>query len=440
MTRSVRPSGVGHNLLLLTIDSLRADHVGCYGYARETTPRLDRLAHESAVFREAVSHGGGTPEAFPAILAGADPPLQPDQFYRGMAGRPTLAQVLRRQGYHTAAFHSNPFLSRAFHYAEGFETFDDGMEPSGPVRNRRMLEGGSILGRLAYRVAVITGGPPIVRAPELAAAGVPWLGREPFFVWLHFMDTHLPYMPSAAYLRRFGPQVSRARQLALHYQLRKRRAFAAGPRQALCNLYDACVRTVDDAIGTVLDAASGILNRTVVAVLADHGDGFGEHGEYGHYLSLYEELVRVPLIIHGPGVACGEVTHAAALGDVPATLLRLLGAGVGDLPGGDLFSARTAPIFSVSLDPRSRRRSIACRSDGWKYLRLERLGGAVERVELYHLRDDPGERRDLSTEAPDRLRRLEAEVEAFLRTDQGRGRETDRIRDRVKALRGTQRL
>jgi arylsulfatase A-like enzyme len=422
---------VKHNLLLLTIDSLRADHLGCYGYARETSPHIDGVAREGAVFRRAVSHGGGTPEAFPAILAGADPPMLPDDFYRGIAGRPTLAAVLRQAGYYTAALHSNPFLSRAFHYAHGFDIFDDGTDSWGVLRGRRMLEGESVLGRLAYRLAVITSGPPIVCAHDLVKKASPRLAREPFFLWLHFMDTHLPYMPPRAYQRHFGPPVSRARQLALHYQVRRGIGLATSARQTLCNLYDSCIRVVDDAIGELLAAAVSVRDRTVVAVVADHGDGFGEHGEYGHYLSLHEELVRVPLILSGPGLPRREIAEPVALGDLPVTLLRLMGEGDGGLPGGDLFVARSQPIISVSLDPRRGRRSIACRCSGWKYIRLERLDGAVERAELY---------RDLSAELPERCQRMDEALETFLRRGRERSRETERIRERARALRHIQRL
>ncbi|MBA7618539.1 hypothetical protein ES703_25869 [subsurface metagenome] len=115
------------NVILLTIDCLRFDHLGCYDYWRDTSPNIDNLASRGALFLEAISNGGMTPSAFPSILASALPPLEAAEDREILRRSTTLAELLKKAGYHTAAFHSNPFLARPFHYGKGFDAFDDSL-------------------------------------------------------------------------------------------------------------------------------------------------------------------------------------------------------------------------------------------------------------------------------------------------------------------------
>ncbi|MHA1833105.1 MAG: sulfatase-like hydrolase/transferase, partial [Candidatus Baldrarchaeia archaeon] len=126
------------SIILITIDSLRVDHLRCYGYHRNTSPNIDSLASKGALFLQAVSNGGGTPEAFPSILASTLPPVRAEEYAIILKERSTIAEILKERGYNTGAFHSNPYLSKFFHYDKGFDTFDDSMSRLGLIRKWRV--------------------------------------------------------------------------------------------------------------------------------------------------------------------------------------------------------------------------------------------------------------------------------------------------------------
>ena len=140
------------NILLLTIDCLRADHLGCYGYSRDTSPNIDRLASKGALFLEAISNGGRTPASFPSILASQLPPLEWEEHKQIMQRAPTLAGILKKAGYQTAAFLSNPFLTKFFHYDKGFNVFEDDLgiisDQTLKQPKRALLRKSKVLGKI----------------------------------------------------------------------------------------------------------------------------------------------------------------------------------------------------------------------------------------------------------------------------------------------------
>jgi arylsulfatase A-like enzyme len=447
------------NLILITVDSLRPDHLGCYGYPRNTSPNIDNLASRGMVFRQAISNGGATPQAFPAMLASILPPLDQDGYKGSLKTNVTIAEVLKKNGYQTAAFHCNAWLSRFYHYDKGFDTFDDGFagkrEPLSLNRAlkrklRNILLHLPILNEL--RVVFRSKKAHPTTADEITAKAISWLKNRPdrFFLWLHYMDTHLPYMPPSDYLKYFHSQsMSKKEMFRLSDKvLRNPDSMLKSEKDALICLYDASIRYVDDAIGRLLDELKGeALDNTAVVLVADHGEAFGEHGEFFHN-KVYEALIRVPLIIKVPGIEKRIVIEEQySLMDLAPTIVELSGiqkvesfCGESLLPVIEGKREKPPVIISVAFDPYKAARAISCRTESWKYIRTEIYSGGQRSIkrELYNLQNDPGEARNLPDE--ERAAEFEAIISDYLsKVDDERLRgkarnERERIEKKIRNL------
>ena len=340
---------VAKSLVLVTVDCLRCDHTGFMGYSRPTTPFLDELAQESFVFPKAIVTGAPTYYSFPGILASRFP-LSLGREVVGIApGEPTLATVLQESGYRTAAFvAANPYLSSRFGYEQGFEVFRDFL--SGAVSERRSEEnlnpGGrqddrGLLTRVNEKLAKITHKLPptgklydeayfqycqriasakhedwdgLRRFPaanilvDEACAWLKTLGTQPFFLWLHVMDPHAPYYPSAKSLELMGDAnltPARARYINESW---KRGDIGTGRlskyRHEIVHLYDAGIRSVDMHLARLVEflRSSSMWDNCVFVVTADHGEEFLDHNAVFHSASRpYQEMLHVPLLIRVPG-------------------------------------------------------------------------------------------------------------------------------------------
>ena len=314
------------NAVLLSVDALRADHLSAHGYERETTPRLDSFAEENAWFENAYSASSHTREAVPALLTGQYPDEAVDAGYR-LAGEPVAAR-LRQAGFVTGGFHSNPFVSRAYGFDRGFDTFDDDLRFG---RNRIVA--------LAQRAFDIARNRNYARADEINERSLRWLDSvadsgSRFLLWNHYMDVHGPYEPPSGY-REFiaGYPGDRAVQRLYKRAIKNPDSVTDDERSLLMDCYDAEVRYTDQRIGSFLDALRdrGLLDETLVIVTADHGDAFGEHGYYEHPRYLHDELLHVPMLVGGPGVSGGAHETPVSTLDVVPTLLE--GVAVGDRSG-----------------------------------------------------------------------------------------------------------
>jgi len=453
------------NVVLITVDVLRHDHLGCYGYQRSTSPNIDHLAAGGVRFLEAISHGGSTPQSFPSILASALPPLRRSWGRRLLRPHLMLAQLLKDAGYQTAAFHSNPWLSRYYGYDQGFDTFDDTLSGISPRRLRLGVRerlspdtlGGTILrkvGKVLKPVLQQVAGRAIVTASETTAKAASWVKANQckFFLWLHYMDVHHPYLPASKYVRYFrGQPMSRQKMYALSGKMMSEPARLS-PREieTIIGLYDAEVRYVDASIGVLLDELRNYSSNTLTIVTADHGDEFGEHGKFGHQ-SLYDGILHVPLIINGPTVKGGTlVKQQVGLMDLAPTIAELVG--INSAPnfrGKSLRpliegkeGAATGTISTFFGPPSAARRSIAYRISGWKYIRTETLDGADTALgeEIYDLRNDPGETRNLHGQGDENANEFELEAKRRiaqfkqLTADEATGYEKRRIRAKLSKL------
>lgn len=339
------------SLLLVTVDCLRADHCGFYGYSRPTTPFLDSMASESYLVPTAIVAGAPTYYSFPAILA-SRMPLAFGRDVIGVApGETTLATVLRDANYATAAFSAgNPYLSPRFGYNQGFDVFEDFQKfeaRSAPVQDvashsqqpdprrakanqfaRHVASTFSLeraydemYFRYCMRVA-----PPVTTmgslrkypsADVLVDQAISWLrttANRPFFLWLHFMDPHSPYYPTEEAFYKFtGKEIvaTNARYLNEYWNRSYLNAQSLRKnRSEVVELYDAGIHWMDQQIARLVGSLrqSNRWEDCVFALTADHGEQFLEHGgRYHPPTSLHEEVIRVPLLIRVPGQRSGKV-------------------------------------------------------------------------------------------------------------------------------------
>lgn len=425
------------NLLLITIDALRHDALGCVGSRYASTPKLDALAAEGVLFEQAISNGPRTQAAFPAIMASLYPLAAGER--RGLpTAATTLAEAAAGAGLATAGFNpSNPFLTRDTGYHRGFERFVDfwdvhqrGHEVTSPGRLKSAKRavhdaiGRRSLGFLMLLQALLMeeGGQHLT-GRFLTDRALAWLAERdgPFFLWLHYMDVHYPYQPLTGQ-RTWNDRLSFLRGM-IGLAIRR-----PGPAvNALRRLYGARVALVDELVGDIVRGLEdlGLRENTVVVVTSDHGEQLGEHGRWAHGPDLHEELIRVPLIFSGPGLGgARRVDRQVELLGLAPTLLDMLGEPIPPSFLGSSFAPLalaqsengTEAVFSEAMHCGGRlsRSGIpdtftitSCRRDGWKLIHDSEEDG----VELYDLTADPSERTNLAAIDVDRTARLRSLVE-----------------------------
>lgn len=373
------------SLLLVTIDTLRADRVGCYGYSKAETPNLDALAKRGVRFAQAQSVAPITFVAHTSLMTGTIPPhhgARDNGSHRALPELTTLAEVLRDQGYRTGAFTAAFVLDSIYGLDQGFEVYGD----------------------VPQRAAQPTSEFEERPGHEVNREALTWLRKlgkdERFFLWVHYFEPHLPYPPAA--------------DLPASFRDRP---------------YDYEVSVADKVLGQVLAELhrGGRMQDTLVAVTSDHGEMFGEHGEETHSFFAYQGVLHVPLILAHSSLPAGRVVdERISMIDVMPTLLELLDVAPADTPppgqslaalmrgeaGGQrpvyfeswtpLLSYGWAPIQGVCLDDQ-------------KYIR-------VPRPELYELSNDPGETNNLYAADPESANRLAAALDEVLAANEDSAR------------------
>ncbi|MFB6118498.1 sulfatase [Halosegnis sp.] len=404
-------------VVLVTVDSLRADVL-------DVMPNLRSLGDSGSRFERAFATGNWTPFSFPSLL-GADPVFTTDGAL-GPSDRPTLAETLADAGIQTAGFNAaNGFLTPHWGYDRGFDRFEAFTDGSGWLDAHPTVHGwlqfaGWPLRRARDRLAGDADAHAVDTSRLLAVEdrATDFLetvdGR--FFLWIHLMDTHTPYVPAPRYLRAVTDgAIGPVGMLRAHVRTGLGRTVSGPTLDRLRALYDAAALQVDDALGRLLGTleATGLREETAVVVAGDHGEEFAEHGHLAHYPKLYDELVRVPLVIDHPDGDAHEVATPVGLDAVPATIADALG-----VPAD--FDGRSAlptvvdgerppadPVVSVALRgetvtqqpiPRTLDDGdllVSARSARWTYVRNTADGSH----ELYDRRADPGEQTNIWTEA-----------------------------------------
>jgi len=426
----VRADASWANIVLISIDSLRPDHLGCYGYARNTSPRIDQIAAEGALFQTAVSSTSWTLPAHCALFTGLSDSVHgcQDMDQRLPENRPTMATRLRDMGYATAGFFSGPALHPVFGVAHGFDQYIDCT--SFAELSLKLAESGQSLDGGAVEAAAAAE----VNSPRVVRNVRTWLDRNqrrPFFLFIHFWDVHFDYMPPPPYDRMFDPDYT-GTVTGENYFIDPA-INASMPRRDLDHiiaLYDGEIAWTDRHVGELLDEldSRGLRETTIVVLLADHGEEFFEHGRKTHRQSLYDEVIRIPLLVRFPGrIAPGQrLDHQARIIDVLPTLLVLAGAPAPDgvmgrslaglLQGETLDSRDGLPAPAVSELFSAGRELRSFRFPDRKGIRDLQTGN----FQRYDLRSDPAEQSpDSSAALAQRL--AEDERQASAQLDRFRG-------------------
>jgi choline-sulfatase len=352
-------------VVLITIDTLRADRLGAYGYKRARTPVFDALARRGARFDRAFAAAPITLPSHASLLTGRYPQGHGAR-HNGMRigdGVPLLTEAFARSGFATGAFVGAFPLDRRFGLTRGFQVYGDRMPRTGEtIANER----------------------PGRAAADEAIAWLRGLGTGRFFLWVHFFEPHAPY-------------------------------GAPGDTRPVEERYDDEIAEADRQAGRVLDALGDAARDSVIVIAADHGEAFGEHGEIAHSIFIYDTTLRVPLVVAGPEIGARTVESPVSLVDVAPTLARLAGLEPFDADGVDLspalkggtvtdrqlYAESFAPLLDFGWNPL---RSV--RQDGWKVI-------DAPRPELYQVSADPDEQRDVAASETARLAALREIVDRY---------------------------
>lgn len=418
------------NVILLTADSLRGDHLSCYGYHRKTSPNIDKLAERGTVFTQCISNSGWTLPSFVSLFTSTYP-LSYGGYRYLSEDRKLVAEVLKENKYKTAAYTSNPFLSAKRELDRGFDIFEEFEGEMPRISVLRMTVEPylrkvfslvrplyAILAILSNSIGYQASTKEYLRADEVNQRAISWLEQNldgNFFLWLHYMDTHYRYNPPADCLRKFRSEsVTNMQKSRVFFKMRFRPQFISNRElEILHDLYDGEVRYWDQCIGSLINRLSdlGVLEDTIIFVTADHGEEFQEHGNFAHFdETLYDESIRVPLIIAGPGIERGIVDEQVSLIDVAPTIVDLLKLPeVGNFQGRSLLSAiRLAEERRNVISENSKK--IAIRSEHWKYI-YDRESATEE---LYNLHVDPQEQNNLSQTEHEVINEFRSELNAHL--------------------------
>jgi arylsulfatase A-like enzyme len=462
------------NVVLITIDSLRADAIGAYDESRHM-PVMDALAERGTVFQRAYATGNWTPFSFPSILASR--PVFGDSDRVGVTDSQTLASTLSDAGVATAGFNAaNGFLTTHWGYDDGFDEFEPFVASVGSSIYSRYLAthptveawvqlATSPVRRLGSWLRGETDDRPFLdtsRMFDVEHSAKAFLEEtpSPFFLWIHYMDPHTPYVPAPRYIREVSSNLFGTHRM-LKAHARTGLGWEVGEQTLadLRTLYQAAVRQVDASIGRLMEtlSATGLDDETAVVVAGDHGEEFQDHGHLAHYPKLYDELIHVPLLIDVPGAPGRRIEQQVGLDAIPPTVTDLLdvqpaaewdGESLipsvvsGDQPGDEPVVSVTVRGEDVTTQPIPRSLDdgdllVSVRDRDWTYI----SNVDTDDIELYHRPTDPSQQEDLSTDpepeeqaAIDRFEPIVEEHAALLRDgDRDHRDETERVDEDLEA-------
>ena len=427
------PSASGApNILVIMIDTLRADHLSTYGYERVTSPTLDALAKEGVLFEDAYAASSWTLPSHASIFTGQYPSVHGADDDRPLDKRlPTIGEEMQELGYRTGVFSANYYIfSRLNGFARGFHHFTDHYQSIGNVVTNT-LYGRAIEYYVFHRLLGLEHKLGRVTAPLLTEHFLTWIDqnqKKPYFAVLNYYDIHAPYIPPQPYRSMFSEQSEPGGKINTDWGMDNIYLnLSPAEVQGEIDAYDGAIAYVDDSISQLLANLQerGNLDNTIVVITSDHGESFGEHGLFEHHNSLYPEVIHVPLILWWPGHIPGGVRVPTPVSnkDLGATLLYLLGHETkGIFPGVSLvrtWSAAESPLHwpypiaeveqaswvpAQHLPYHGDMKSVI--SPEWQYITHETFG-----EELYDRLTDPHETIDLAQTQPasrliDLLRRM----------------------------------
>lgn len=429
------------NVLFVTVDSLRADHVSCIAESPVATPGIDAVADGGTVYTDAYAQGPFTTFSMPSLFTGRYPSALEYTSFPGdvigvyLSGGTTLAEAIADEGYQTAGFHSNPLLSNLFEFDRGFDVFDADLPFSDLSLPGSLKLLTNKLRRLLRTHAYIP-------AETITDRAIEWTdeqdSEEPLFLWTHYMDVHGPYQRKDGFVYYNKFRGERLWQKAIHSP----EDITEAEHEELTETYREEVAYTDAEIGRLVETVTSTTDRpTLVVITADHGEGFGEHGYYSHPHRTDDVLLHVPLVIGDPTgtIDDGVVTDPTELVDAGATILDVIGADMPDSFEGIPLTATdddTGPVAigEAELVPDYRATFL----DGdWKYVVDEAAG-----EELLYAREEGNLNGELITDEDheqfERFRELAAAHRSrAAASDVGtttEGIEDDEVRERLKQL------
>jgi len=418
------------NVLLITVDCLRVDRLGAFGYPMNVTPNIDRLASEGLLFTQAYSVAPWTTPSFVSILRSTYPLMFGGDLSTN-TNRTSIVEVLKQAGYETFGLTYHPYLSKAFGFGKGFDIYKDGTETfrrnytKHQLFDRMVFMLKSFLTRLFDRLfdldiplawGILRSKGSFVDAIQTTDEAIRLisdLAKQPFFLWIHYLDPHwvdVPHQIPEGFDRISFTLLSLRRQRAL----KTRSLLGNKDIRDLIKIYDSEIASVDYAIGRLLCSLSdlGLLDNTHIIVTSDHGEHFQEHGDLHHGCYLYNELIHIPLIIKTPYSKAMVVDHPVSLIDLSPTILDLVGVKrPSNFLGKSLMSLLrkkedVSLVFSEEGQTRHLKTEIDWKrgvirlnlnakqfcnvSNGWKYIYTD-----LHKHELYNLTRDPFEKRNL---------------------------------------------
>lgn len=428
-------------MVLITLETTRADHLSCYGYSRATTPQIDHLAESGALFTETFTVSPRTNPSLASLFTSLYPhehgvrnlvwPLDPEN--------KTLTEILRDNGYTTGAVQTHPRLTPASGFSQGFGTYDDNIAAH-------------------------------PRADLACDAAVKWIHtasqtKQPWFLWIHLMDPHWIYLPPPNYRSLYTPPDPRP--LRLYEDLAQHKIdfgdvtflnhMPSDEVKSFVDLYDGELRFTDESVGTLLTAIGDQRNQTLFVITADHGESLGEHDyffEHGDFGT--EPEIHIPLAFVIPGVTSPgtKIKSQVRNIDIMPTILDALHiAYAGKMRGTSLLpllggQGKSRPCFGESGEnyfPQNSRREVPGIKGKWRWLREDRFKllyiphEQSEEWKLFDLEADPGETKDVSLQYPDITASMKAELVKWMGEDKLARHSTDsplspEAREELKAL------
>ncbi|MFH1402668.1 MAG: sulfatase-like hydrolase/transferase [Candidatus Altiarchaeota archaeon] len=372
----------GPNLLLITIDALRPDHMGTYGYGRDTTPNIDALAAESTIFTNAYTHVPWTQPSVASILTGMHPLdlAIPDWGYRLSEKHTTLTEMLDYRGYHTEAFLGHMAFQPKYGFSQGFDHYDYSVLKQGHPDH--ITTSANLTDKVLARIPVM---------------------RQPFFIWIHYFDPHYIYKPHEGF--NYG--------------------------DTFLDLYDGEIAYTDQHVGRLINGLreAGVYDTTIIVLTADHGEQLGEHNVTGHSTVLYQESARIPLMIKAPGVGHRIVDTVIAESDITPTLLYLM-----NMPQPEGMHGRVigpAGDRTVFLMTRQQADMDGVIHEGYKLV----TDHDTNSTELYDILEDPSEQHNLAGKMPGKTAELRQMLIEFYPADTPEPEPVELGPDTVKKLR-----
>lgn len=426
------------NIVLITWDSVRADHCSCHGYRKETTPFLSKIARKGLKFENAIVSGVPTPVSMSGIFTG-------NHNIEGRVKSKSLAEILSKNGYMTSAFHSNPYASRYFGFNRGFKHFrdyiwkdEDGYR-SGYSSKWRSLAVNSLkklkfinVNRARFYYNILT---VLIKNEYIVKLSLNKFYSDilslintnknlPLFLWILLIETHFPYVPSN------WNRWRKAKSMFIHDKyykfggVQKRVSLKLNSKELelVLDAYDGCIREADTLTKQLWEDLKD--TDPIFIIHADHGDAFGEHGFYGHPPEHYEYLIRVPLVIYNADVK-GVVKEPVSLLRLAPTICELAGVKNEFSQPSLLEDVEYAPpIVENKLENGLR---VTVRDKEWKL-----IVNPDREDELYNIKKDPMEQENLIGQEPDIEKELRKLAEKHIKTR----KEKERLRKRIERLRG----